>query len=69
MYPGNVYIQNHSEINATTGVDTNVRLDIFDSKHGLQHNDLARAQYKHWRSVETGADLLSHNEKKLLGLI
>ena len=46
-----------------------VQFDIFDQRHGLEHNDLLRAQYKHWRAVETGVDkLLSKADKKLLGL-
>lgn len=68
MYEGNIYIQNHKEI-ASMGGDIGVCLDKYDAKHGLKHNDLARAQYKHWRSVQTGAsNLLSVGEKNLLGL-
>ena len=29
------------------GGDIGVCLDKYDAKHGLAHNDLARAQYKH----------------------
>ena len=35
----------------------------------MYSNNLARAQYKHWRSVQTGApELLSVEDKQLLGL-
>lgn len=44
-----------------------VALDIFDKEHNLEHNDLLRAQYYHWRAVETGVDdLLSVYDKKIL---
>lgn len=68
MYEGNIYIKNHNEIASMIG-DIGICLDKYDSKHGLKHNDLTRAQYKHWRSVQTGAsNLLSVDERKLLGL-
>lgn len=68
MYPNNIYIQNHKEV-AAMGGDIGVCLDKYDHKHGLKHDDLARAQYCHWRSVETGVpELLSVRYKKLLGL-
>ena len=76
MYPDNIYIQHAEELanmdkNPTQpGVqkaDIGVALDIFDKEHGLEHNDLLRAQYKHWRAVETGVDdLLSIYDKKIL---
>ena len=73
MYPDNVYIQNHEEIvqiRENMHKDMLVAFVVFDKRHGLEHNDLAQAQYKHWRAVETGADsLLSLQDKKLLGLI
>lgn len=73
MYPDNVYIQNHEEIVQiceNMHKDMLVAFVVFDKRHGLEHNDLAQAQYKHWRAVETGADsLLSLQDKKLLGLI
>ena len=51
------------------GGDIGVCLDKYDKKHGLKHDDLARAQYKHWRSVQTGVpELLSVQDKALLGL-
>ena len=35
----------------------------------IKHDDLARAQYKHWRSVQTGVpELLSRNDRDLLGI-
>lgn len=68
MYQNNIYIQNHEEV-AAMGGDIGVCLDKYDAKHGLAHNDLARAQYKHWRATVTGVpDLLSVPDKKLLGL-
>ena len=58
-YPNNIYIQNHEEVKAQGG-DINVCLDKYDNAHGLKHDALARAQYKHWRAVETGVpELLS----------
>ena len=73
MYPDNVYIQNHEEIvqiYENMHKDMLVAFVVFDKRHGLEHNNLAQAQYKHWRAVETGADsLLSLQDKKLLGLI
>lgn len=46
-----------------------VQLDKFDNAHNLKYDALARAQYKHWRSVQTGVpDLLSVEDKRLLGL-
>ena len=51
-YPENVYVKNHDEIieiskngGETCVVPTDVCLDIYDSQHGLEHNDLLRAQY------------------------
>lgn len=68
MYQNNIYIQNHEEVKSMGG-NIGVCLDKYDAKHGLKHNDLARAQYKHWRSVQTGVpELLSVQDKALLGL-
>ena len=68
MYESNIYIKNYAEIKKLTG-DIGVQLDKFDNAHGLKHNELARAQYKHWRSVQTGVpELLSVEDKRLLGL-
>lgn len=68
MYQNNIYIQNHEEV-AAMGGDIGVCLDKYDHKHGLPHDDLARAQYKHWRATVTGVpELLSAPDKKLLGL-
>ncbi len=68
MYPGNIYIKNHKEV-AAMGGDISVSLDKYDRAHGLKHNALARAQYTHWRAVETGASsLMSVADKQLLGL-
>lgn len=76
MYPDNIYIQHEAELanmdkNPTEpGVqkaDIGVALDIFDKEHGLEHNDLLRAQYKHYLAVKTGVeDLLSIQDKKIL---
>lgn len=68
MYESNIYIKNYAEVKKYPG-DIGVQLDKFDNAHGLKHNALARAQYKHWRSVQTGVpDLLSVEDKRLLGL-
>ena len=68
MYPNNIYIKNYAEITKLTG-DIGVQMDKFDNIHHLKHDDLARAQYKHWRSVQTGVpDLLSIEDKRLLGI-
>ena len=68
MYQGNIYIANHEEV-AAMGGDIGVCLDKFDAKHGLEHDNLARAQYKHWRSIITGVpELLSVDDRKLLDL-
>lgn len=74
MYPDNIYIQNYDELKSITKpngdmADMGVQFDIFDQRHGLKHDDLARAQYKHWRATVTGVpDLLSVPDKQLLGL-
>lgn len=74
MYQGNIYIANHKELSAITEADGSPatigrQFDVFDKRHGLAHNDLARAQYKHWREVETGSDkLLSVEDRELLDL-
>ena len=61
MYESNIYIKYPGDIG--------VQLDMFDNAHGLKHNALARAQYKHWRSIQTGVpELLSVEDKRLLGL-
>ena len=66
MYPNNIYIKNHEEVKSMGG-DIGVSLDKFDKKHGLKHDDLARAQYCHWRSIETGVpELLSVPYRNLL---
>lgn len=72
MYQNNIYIDNYEELKAITKpngdkADMGVQFDIFDQHHGIEHNDLARAQYCHWRAVETGVpELLSRPDKKLL---
>ena len=66
MYQNNIYIQNHEQV-AAMGGDIGVCLDKYDHKHGLKHNDLARAQYCHWRATVTGVpELLSMPYKNLL---
>lgn len=68
MYESNIYIKNYAEIKKLPG-DIGVQLDQYDNAHGLKHDALARAQYKHWRSVQTGVpELLSMDDKRLLGL-
>ena len=69
MYPNNIYIKHYAEVKKYLG-DIGVQLDQYDNAHGLKHNALARAQYKHWRSVQTGVpELLSVADRKLLGLL
>lgn len=68
MYENNIYVKNYEAIGKLTG-DIGVQLDKFDNIHHLKHDDLARAQYKHWRSVQTGVpELLSRNDRDLLGI-
>ena len=68
MYPNNIYIKNYAEVSKYEG-DIGVQLDKYDHAHGLKKDELARAQYKHWRAVKTGADsLLSIRDRELLGL-
>lgn len=81
-YAGNKYISDYETLkNITTpykDVDGNwytktpdmgVQFDIYDQANGLENDDLARAQYKHWRALATGTDeLLSVQDKRLLGL-
>ena len=68
MYPNNIYIKNHEAVNKFAG-DIGVQLDKYDNAHHLKHDELARAQYKHWRSVQTGVpELLSAADKHLLGI-
>ena len=68
MYSNNIYIKNHKEV-AGMGGDIGVCLAKFDRKEGLKHDDLARAEYKDWPSVQTGVpELLSVQDKALLGL-
>lgn len=72
MYPENIYIQNYDELRQITQpngnkADMGVQFDIFDQRHGLKYAAIARAQYCHWRAVETGVpELLSRPDKKLL---
>lgn len=68
MYQNNIYVENHKEI-AGYKKPIGVSLDMYDNAHGLPHNDLLRAQYKHWRATVTGVpELMSADDKKLLGL-
>lgn len=68
MYKNNIYIKNYAEVKKYPG-DIGVQLDQYDNAHGIKHDDLARAQYKHWRSVQTGVpELLSAEDKALLGI-
>ena len=61
MYESNIYIKNYATIKKYAG-------DI--GVHKLKHNALLRAQYKHWRSVQTGVpELMSVEDKRLLGLL
>ena len=69
MYENNIYIKNYEEVKKYAG-DIGVQLDQYDNAHGLKHNALARAQYKHWRSIQTGVpELMSVADRKLLGLL
>lgn len=68
MYEDNIYVKNYEAIKKLPG-DIVVQLDQYDNAHGIKHDDLARAQYKHWRSVQTGVpELLSRNDRDLLGI-
>ena len=68
MYKNNIYIKNHREV-AAMGGDIGVCLDKYDHKHGLKHDAVARAQYKHWCAKDTGVkELLSERDRELLGL-
>lgn len=69
MYKNNIYIiKNYAEVKKYPG-DIGVQLDQYDNAHGIKHDDLARAQYKHWRSVQTGVpELMSADDKRLLGI-
>lgn len=68
MYESNIYIKNYATIKKYSG-DIGVQLDKFDNDHGLKHNALLRAQYKHWRSIQTGVpELLSRHDHELLGI-
>ena len=68
MYPNNIYVKNYEEIKKLTG-DIGVQLDQYDNDHHLKHDAIARAQYKHWRSVQTGVpELMSAADKSLLRL-
>ena len=68
MYKNNIYIDNHEEV-AAMGGDIGVCLDKYDAKHGLARNELARAQYRHWRATVTGVpELLRPADKQMLGL-
>lgn len=68
MYESNIYIKNYATIKMYPG-DIGVQLDQYDNAHGLKHNALARAQYKHWRSIQTGVpELMSVEDKRLLGI-
>lgn len=69
MYESNIYIKNYATIKKYAG-DIGVQLDKFDNDHKLKRNALLRAQYKHWRSIQTGVpELLSVEDKRLLGLL
>lgn len=68
MYPNNIYIKNYNEVKQYPG-DIGVQLDQYDYAHGIKHDDLARAQYKHWRAQQTGVpELMSAEDKALLGI-
>lgn len=68
MYKNNIYIKNYADVKKYSG-DIGVQLDQYDNAHGIKHDDLARAQYKHWRSVQTGVpELMSADDKRLLGI-
>lgn len=65
-YPNNIYIVNHEDVKAMGG-DINVCLDKYDAAHGLKHDKIARAQYKHWRAEVTGVpELLSVDDRRVL---
>ena len=66
-HPNNRYINDYDNVasitmpfvdangNRTTKrADMGVKLDIYDQMNNLEHDDLARAQYSHWRALATG---------------
>lgn len=81
-YAGNKYISDYDNLSSITKpykdldgnwgtekADMGVQFDIYDQINNLEHDDLARAQYKHWRALATGGDeLLSIRDKQILGL-
>ena len=68
MYEDNIYVKNYEAIKKLPG-DIGVQLDQYDNAHGIKHDDLARAQYKHWRAQHTGVpELMSADERDLLGI-
>lgn len=68
MYEDNIYVKNYEAIKKLPG-DIGVQLDQYDNDHHLRHDAMARAQYKHWRSIQTGVpNLMSVEDKRLLGI-
>ena len=67
-YPENVYVKNYEAVKAMGG-DMNVMLDKYDNAHGLKFDEVARAQFKHWRAEVTGVpELMSVRDRQVLGL-
>lgn len=65
----NVYIKNHAELVALGG-DMGVTMDKFDAKHNLEYDEVARVEYKYWRSQETGVkNLLSIRDKQIIKML
>ena len=54
MYPNNIYIKNYATIKKCRRRYWRAGSTSSNNAHGLKHNALARAQYKHWRSIQTG---------------
>lgn len=68
MYENNIYIKNHEELKSY-GTDIGIAFEQFDTKHGLEYNEKAQAEYRYWRAKETGVpELLSAKDKLILGL-
>lgn len=68
MYPNNIYVKNHAELQSY-GMDIGISLDMYDEKHGLKHDDRARAEYCYWRAEQTGVEeLCTPEQHRLLGI-
>lgn len=68
MYPGNPYIENAEELESYN-LPRGDSMDMYDNKHGLAHNDLLRAQYRHWLSILNGMpEIMTRADRELLDI-